>query len=576
MGSDSRDVPQDRALIVPKTSRLLPLPVVMLLLVLVPTGILTWTANQLLQRWRGIIVQNMDLAAAQAARSVAEQIDAVVRDEAGAVARQMAEALDAGGHWPRLSADAARLAESLPTASTVFLFLNPWGFVIPDERSAAAASRSQSEERALLRDGLLHEIGVQPGAVLVPLRLGEDPYVFMKVPAHDGFYAGCKLDPAAIVDQIDRSAATYRANGMRVWLSGLPNSQAETNAGILVADSLQTKAAGVPEPSPVPDSRRLASAALSPPLQTATVCASMEQPGRFERELALQARLYRWTIVLTCAGILAGAWLVMTSAISQLHAIRRREDFVIGLSHDLRTPLTSMKVLVDALHGGGVHDPGKRQVFLETIGRECDKLRQLAERVVFFVRYGQDGLTYRRRAVDVGALIRQAKDDFDSRYVVTSPRDAARIPTLATATDERLPCVWADETALRQVLWNLLDNAVKYSPDHPHITLRATFCQRVTRRCCVIGRRRTGVLFSVEDRGIGIDRMTGRHLFSRFTRGATASRHHLTGVGLGLAMCRDIVRAHGGRIWYESLGHGGTVFHVFWPAAKEEEQGNIK
>jgi len=111
----------------------------------------------------------------------------------------------------------------------------------------------------------------------------------------------------------------------------------------------------------------------------------------------------------------------------------------------------------------------------------------------------------------------------------------------------------ADAASLSTALWNLLDNAMKYSPDHPEIRVRAT-------------RQASGVEIAVEDRGIGIPAGEQRTIFDRFVRGRQALVQGIKGTGLGLAMASHIVRAHGGRIAVESSEGSGSTFTIVLPA----------
>lgn len=233
---------------------------------------------------------------------------------------------------------------------------------------------------------------------------------------------------------------------------------------------------------------------------------------------------------------------------AEIRRARTRIEFAAAVSHDLRTPLASMRMLAESLHLGRITEESKRQKFLATLVTECDRLGRLTDRALYFIRFGQDALQYRLTEGDFGSLVRETTET----YLMSGMKRARH---LSVQVEEGLPAVRFDGGALEQVVLNLLDNADKYSPQDQNIdvAVEATPDRRQVR-------------LSVRDRGIGIAPADLRRVFRAYYRGERARSSDVSGVGLGLALCRHIVRAHGGRIEVESVVGEGSTFRVTLPA----------
>jgi signal transduction histidine kinase len=209
--------------------------------------------------------------------------------------------------------------------------------------------------------------------------------------------------------------------------------------------------------------------------------------------------------------------------------------------------------------------------------RECDRLSQMVERVLFFVRFDQGALLLRpEEQVEPGEWLRAVEEVFRARYRLDGAgseapagNDTARF---RVEVEDGLPPVAMDRGAMTQALLNLLDNAWKYSfgarqaeeggAGRDRITLAA---RRGTAARFPWGRR-AGVLLTVRDTGIGIARRDLRRVFRKYYRGELAQHRNVSGVGLGLPFCRFVVRGHGGWIRVRSEPGQGTEFTVFLPA----------
>ncbi len=219
-----------------------------------------------------------------------------------------------------------------------------------------------------------------------------------------------------------------------------------------------------------------------------------------------------------------------------------RSELLANVSHELRTPLGLIRGFCSSLLMGDIELDRVTQIeFLNGIDEEVDRLQVLVDNLLSLSRQENGNLHLNRRPTDVGQLVRKMVDSFadDIRFqqygfVYSLP------PAPLTAT--------VDAMAVEQVLRNLMDNAIKYSPAGGMITLRGH-------------REGDQVLLAVQDEGIGIPAGDLEKIFVRFYRVDDEHVQQVGGVGLGLAVCRGIVEAHGGRIWAESaLGRGSTFF----------------
>lgn len=229
-----------------------------------------------------------------------------------------------------------------------------------------------------------------------------------------------------------------------------------------------------------------------------------------------------------------------------------RTEFVANVSHELRTPLTSLKGFLETLLEGAADDPETCRRFLKIMQEETERLTRLIDDLLHLSKIEERRVVHRWQPVDVGALINRVVSLFQ-------PQAAEKGVTLAAAVPAGLPFTYGDPDLLAQVLINLVDNAVKYTPSGGRITVRA--------------REEKGELrVEVEDTGIGIPPESLPRVFERFYRVDKARSRELGGVGIGLAIVKHIVRAHGGKIGVESTPGRGSLFYFTLPA----EEGTVR
>ena len=230
----------------------------------------------------------------------------------------------------------------------------------------------------------------------------------------------------------------------------------------------------------------------------------------------------------------------------QLEAVR--QEFVANVSHELRTPLSLIKSAAETLLDGGRSDPAVTARFLEIIDKNANRLTLVIDDLLLLARLDSGRVELKLEAVELGAAAQDALDDaaMIARARGVSLHNQVPVGIVANADPERL----------RQVLANLIDNAIKYGRADGNVTLRGQV---------LAGAR---VELTVRDDGPGIPAEAKSRIFERFYRVDKARSREQGGTGLGLAIVKNVVQAHGGEVRVESSPGNGTEFFITLPAAK--------
>lgn len=285
-------------------------------------------------------------------------------------------------------------------------------------------------------------------------------------------------------------------------------------------------------------------------LPWAVVTATVEPPP--EERAFVQRR--RWLIagfvLMTTLALVASA-LIVRAVSRELAVARQQSNFVAAVSHEFRTPLTTLRQFTDMLREQPALDDGRRNQAYAAQARATDRLTRLVESLLDFGRMEAGVRSYRFATRDAAEFVAGVVDDFRAE-------PGAAEHDIAFRGGDTAP-VAIDEEAMARAVRNLLENAVKYSPAPPRVDV-------------ALARRNGHVRISVRDRGLGIPAHERTRIFRKFQRGEQALARGIKGTGIGLAMVEEIVTAHHGRVDVESEAGQGSTFTIVLPSAPPPER----
>jgi two-component system phosphate regulon sensor histidine kinase PhoR len=270
------------------------------------------------------------------------------------------------------------------------------------------------------------------------------------------------------------------------------------------------------------------------------------------REITTTSPVHRVLDVSAVRLALAGAAPGVVMVLHDLTALRQlervRTEFVANVSHELRTPLTAIQGYLETLLSGALEEPQNARRFLEIVLRHSERLGRLLDDLTDLSNIELGKVTLRRETVDLDEVVA-------SVVAIIAPRAARSRVSVTAAIPARLPAVTADRDRLAQILINLVDNAVKYTPEGGTVTVTA-------------GPAADGLVeVAVTDTGIGIPAADLPRITERFYRVDKARSRELGGTGLGLAIVKHLVLAHGGELRIESREGQGTTVRFTLPVA---------
>jgi signal transduction histidine kinase len=222
-----------------------------------------------------------------------------------------------------------------------------------------------------------------------------------------------------------------------------------------------------------------------------------------------------------------------------------KDQFLSHISHELRSPLTAIYQFVTILLDGLAGDLGAQQrEHLEIVLRNANQLRAMIEDLLETTRVQTGKLSIEAQPTSMA-------DTIDETISSLRALAGSKGVVLSADVSAHLPPVYADPQRVRQILRNLIENGIKFTPDNGTITIR-TYLSDTEHDCICV---------AVADTGCGISPDEREKIFERLYQGQRAIKSSRKGLGLGLSICRELVSRHGGRIWVESqLGHGSTFF----------------
>ncbi len=279
-----------------------------------------------------------------------------------------------------------------------------------------------------------------------------------------------------------------------------------------------------------------------------TLQATSTDPGTDEAGVAGRRRLLLSGFAVLALVLLAGSYFIMRSIDRERAVARLQSEFVSAVSHEFRTPLTSLRQLSEMLAKGRVPTEDLRQKSYDILSSESERLQRLVESLLDFGRIEARAFRYRLEHLDPVTLVGDLVAEFQEKAAAQGYRVALEFAG-------EYPFIHADREALGLALRNLLDNAVKYSPD----------CRTVW---VEMAREQDRLAIRVRDQGMGIPASEQKEIFKRFVRGTGSRAANIQGTGIGLAMARHIIEAHDGEIRLESEFGRGSTFTILLPLEK--------
>lgn len=266
-------------------------------------------------------------------------------------------------------------------------------------------------------------------------------------------------------------------------------------------------------------------------------------------EHQLMIRAY-FSLIERSSGFISGLVIVLHDVTEQQRTERERRQFVSNVSHELRTPLTSVKSYVDALQDGALDDPEVAHSFLGVAQDETTRMIHMINDLLELSRMDSGTMKIDNEFINIASLFNYILDRFD--MIIANDDKPEKYYTIKRIIPNLQIWVDVDTSKLTQVLDNIMNNAIKYSPDGGVITARLEDHQ-------------TEVVLSITDQGLGIPQKDVVQIFDRFFRVDKARSRAQGGTGLGLAISKEIIERFGGRVWAESTEGRGSTFFVALP-----------
>jgi signal transduction histidine kinase len=239
---------------------------------------------------------------------------------------------------------------------------------------------------------------------------------------------------------------------------------------------------------------------------------------------------------------LVGIWLIYRALVKAEELKFHQQNFLMAVTHELKTPLASMRIYLDSLLSPKIA-PEKKEAIIPKIKEDVGRLEKMVENILEAGRFERSGYRLAGELFDFSALIAER-----ARVLGDLP---SKITKQVHTDIEPNLTVWGDQAALGRAVDAIMENSLKYHDGHQiwvSISLRGQDDQ---------------VLFEVTDKGVGFDRKEAKSIFERFYRAGSEMTRQAQGTGLGLYLCREIIRAHGGTVAAQSDGHGkGAKFIV--------------
>ncbi|API72871.1 cell wall metabolism sensor histidine kinase WalK [Leuconostoc suionicum] len=261
------------------------------------------------------------------------------------------------------------------------------------------------------------------------------------------------------------------------------------------------------------------------------------------------------------SGFISGLVVVLHDITEQQRIDSERRMFVSNVSHELRTPLTAVRSYVDALAEGAIDDPEMAQNFLGVVQDETQRMIRMINDLLELSRLDQGTMEVKLEVINLNSLFNFVLNRFDMILESDAKNENTITKSYNILREFTKEDVWVevDPDKFTQVLDNIMNNAVKYSPDGGTITARLI-------------KTKTRAILSISDQGLGIPRKDLDNIFNRFFRVDKSRSRAQGGTGLGLAISKEVVEKFNGRIWVDSVENKGSTFYISLAYVDEEPE----
>ena len=268
-----------------------------------------------------------------------------------------------------------------------------------------------------------------------------------------------------------------------------------------------------------------------------------------------------FTLIKRVTGFVSGAVCVLHDVTEQIKNEDEQRQFVSNVSHELRTPLTSVRAYIEALSEGAWKDPEIAPKFLQVTQEETERMIRMVNDLLVLSRMDRGTTKPDLEWVNFTDFVSHLLNRFDMivEHDKKDPKTNEKKYEIKRELGNQALWIEIDTDQMMRVIDNIMNNAIKYSPDGGTITVR-------------LKQNQNWVLLSISDQGLGIPRKDLGKIFDRFYRADKARSRAQGGTGLGLAIAKEIVTAHGGRIWADSREGHGSTFYISLPYEPMDEE----
>lgn len=267
-------------------------------------------------------------------------------------------------------------------------------------------------------------------------------------------------------------------------------------------------------------------------------------------EINIFTNFYFWTIITLIFILVFGTALIARIVAREMEILKIKSDFISSVSHEFKTPLTSMKALTERLEKGKVTEPAKMKQYISIISYDIDRLIRLVGNILNFSNLEEGKKVYKKEETDIAIWLKEAINHYKRESFEN------KIDIHVQLTDD-MPAISIDKDAMTQAIFNLLDNAVKFSRGEVEAEVTAE----------KIGNT---IIIKIKDKGIGIENDEKDKIFEKFYRGESAVKYFIKGTGLGLALVKYTIEAHNGHIYVDSEPGWSTVFTIILPISDKK------